>query len=82
MDKCREALLLKLSAAQFASWEMHIFLDTHPNNREALELREKYTKEFNELKKEYEAKYGLLYYQSGTPNQWLANPWPWDYEED
>jgi spore coat protein JB len=82
MEKCREALLLRLSAAQFAAWEMHVFLDTHPSNKEALALRDKYVRECAQLKREYEEKYGLLTFQSGSPNQWLANPWPWDYEED
>ena len=82
MEKGREALMLKISSAQFAAWEMHIFLDTHPHNKEALELRDKYVKQYKELKKEYESKYGPITFENNTPNRWLANPWPWDYEEE
>lgn len=82
MDKNRESLLMRLSAAQFAAWELHVFLDTHPCNKEALVLRDKYVRECNELKKEYEEKFGPLTPKSATPNRWLENPWPWDYEED
>ena len=78
----RQELLLKLSTAQFAMWELHMFLDTHPNNCEAIALKEKYEKQFNKLKDEFEEKFGPITMQSGTPNDWIENPWPWDYEED
>ena len=28
----QERLLLRIRAMQFAQWELHIFLDTHPND--------------------------------------------------
>ena len=31
----QERLLRQLSAYKFSSWELHIFLDTHPGNCEA-----------------------------------------------
>ena len=39
----KEMMLRRLSGAQFAMWETHIFLDTHPNNEAALAALEKYT---------------------------------------
>ena len=38
----REMLLRKLSTAQFALWELHLYLNTHPTDLEALALHEKY----------------------------------------
>lgn len=76
----RKKLLCKLSAVQFAAWELHMFLDTHPRNREAFEKYEKYTQEAIELKKMYEEKFGPLStpgFDNGHWN-WTDSPWPWD----
>lgn len=34
----REKLLLRLSSAQFARWELHMYLDTHPNDMQAIAM--------------------------------------------
>ena len=33
----KEMLLRKISTSQFAAWELHIYLDTHPNDKQAIE---------------------------------------------
>ena len=33
----REKLLKQLSALQFASWELHLYMDTHPYDKDAME---------------------------------------------
>lgn len=76
----REALLRKLSAAQFAVWELHLYLDTHIDDQKAIEEKRKYTMKANELLKEFEEKFGPLSPGSAqNSTDWLANPWPWDY---
>lgn len=77
----REALLKKLSALQFASWELHLYMDTHPCDEDALEMHRRYTCKSEELKKLFESKYGPLSHISGSGEQWLKNPWPWDIKE-
>ena len=74
----REKLLRSLSSAQFALWELHIYLDTHPNDLEAINLHEKYEKKYRQLKNEYEVNYGPLTPSVGEGVGWLQNPWPWD----
>ena len=74
----RKRLLSKLSAAQFAAWEIHIYLDTHPCDRAAHSLYEKYNAEAQALKKEYVSKYGALTAAYGETDEWLRDPWPWD----
>ncbi len=70
-----------LSAIQFAMWELHLYLDTHPEDISALKLYNKYEEKYCLLRDEFEAKYGPLYSTHGTPGvRWLKNPWPWDYE--
>lgn len=78
----RETLLRKLSTAQFALWELHLYLNTHPTDLEALALHEKYELKCAKLKTEFEEKYGPLSPMKGEGAAWLQNPWPWDVKED
>ena len=41
-------------AAQFAVWELHLFLDTHPNNKEAARRLEEHQGRAAHLKREFE----------------------------
>ena len=74
----KEKLLRSLSSVQFALWELHMYLDTHPNDMEAITLHEKYEKKYLELKRNYEENYGPLTPTVGEGISWLQNPWPWD----
>lgn len=79
----REKMLRKLSAAQFAAWELNIFLDTHPNNTEALASYKKYKRRADELAEEFVNRFGPL--QAGdvygdTRFDWVNAPWPWELE--
>ena len=56
----RKRLLNRISATQFAAWELHMYLDTHPCDRTANEMFRKYTDEAKMLRREYESKYGPL----------------------
>ena len=79
----RERLLRRLSAAQFAAWELNVFLDTHPNNAEAINRYKAYKKTAQELMASYESKYGPLKAQNVTNDvwfDWVNNPWPWEAE--
>ena len=74
----REKLLRNLSSVQFALWELHLYLNTHPNDMSALAMHEKYTVKLKKLKEEFEESYGPLSPRSGEGIEWLKNPWPWD----
>ena len=74
----KNKLLLRLSAAQFAMFETRLFLDTHPDDEDALAMHNKYATKYNALKQEYEEKYGPLTLSSSNSDDWLKNPWPWD----
>lgn len=56
----RLSLLRKYSAEQFAAWETHLFLDTHPYDLNARTMFEQHSAHADELKKEYESKFGPL----------------------
>lgn len=73
--------MLRLSSVQFAAWELHMYLDTHPNDKSAKERYNKYMAEYLNLLAEFEKKYGPIT-QSAKGNAWLADPWPWENDKE
>jgi spore coat protein JB len=81
----KDMLLRKISASAFAMWELHIFLDTHPNDTTAMQLLNKNKLKHDALVAEYQGKYGPLNtFNVDTNNkwQWIADPWPWEFSEE
>ena len=79
----RDRLATELSAASFAVTEAVQFLDTHPNDRAALEYLSRYAGETDRLREKYEQAYGPLFAEtSGGPDcwEWTGTPWPWVVE--
>ena len=80
----REALLSKISVARFAAWELHIYLDTHPKDKQALKRFEQYQTQANQLTAEFEEKYGPLTAGDTFGDSswdWINAPWPWECQE-
>jgi spore coat protein JB len=81
----KNMLLRKIWAASFAMWELHLYLDTHPNDMTAMSLHNKNKQKYAVLVGEYQSKYGALNtFNEDTNNkwQWIADPWPWEYCEE
>lgn len=81
----REKMLRRLSVAQFAMWETRVYLDTHSCDKTAKEMYKEYEKKYLELKKQFEQEFGPLTVNAANSDEWLKNPWPWDFsagEED
>lgn len=81
----RDALLRRISAAQFAAWETHLFLDTHPDDEAALQNMNRYRETANELIRDFEKQFGPLTIADvygDTRFSWLDSPWPWDAERE
>jgi spore coat protein JB len=76
----REAMLRRLSAAQFALFEIHLYLDTHPWDLQMLSMHRKSQSRYILLRREFEEKYGPLTHENGQGVEWLKDPWPWDLE--
>jgi len=74
-------LLEQLQAVDFVLVELTLYLDTHPNDQDAINQFNHYAKERGKFKQLYESKYGpLLQYGnsfSGSPWDWDDGPWPW-----
>lgn len=78
----KDALRRRIYAVRFALWELHLFLDTHPNNCEAARKQEEYKARDEKLTKEFEEKFGPI---GETPQNtsrwaWISDPWPWEKE--
>lgn len=72
----------ELQVLAFAIHELALYLDTHRNDREALELYQAYQQMYHEGMKEYTQKCGPMNHRVGTQSkeyQWLDDPWPWEY---
>jgi spore coat protein JB len=81
----RDSMMRRIKSIDFAMWELHIFLDTHPNDTEALALHEKYSKRRDALVAEYEQRFGMLGMKNITGEnrwQWVNDPWPWDITQE
>ena len=79
----KDKLLRRLSAMQFAMWEMREFLDTHPNSKEALQYYNKYLPMYQSAVEEYTKNFGPLELgaaASETQWDWVSEPWPWEWE--
>lgn len=79
----RQILMKKLSTYAFAADDLHLFLDTHPNDRETAAKLAGYREKLMPLVKEYESKYGPLTVDDKNGNRWgwIQSPWPWETEE-
>lgn len=83
MDE-QNALLARIMVADFVLLETGLFLDTHPDNEDALAYYREYLTMRKEAAMQYAEKYGMLTPMdlSGTGSwQWVKGPWPWDIEE-
>ena len=72
--------LSELMALSFAVDELGLYLTTHKDDKEALQLYWNYIKLCKEGKKKYEELYGPLMQTTITEGgyRWLSDPWPWD----
>ena len=73
--------MTQLQTLSFAIQELALYLDTHREDREALELYREYQTMYRQAKEEYTAKIGPLNHMSPSNREeyaWLDDPWPWE----
>jgi len=74
--------LTELQVLGFAVQELALYLDTHRDDSDALEVYREYQKLYNHCREEYLKKHGPLNHtQESTASkyEWLNDPWPWEY---
>ena len=78
----KEDMMLEIQQACFAAYDLQLYLDTHPDSMEALELYTKLNSTISSLKLDYENIYGPLKASSSpntVPFKWASEnyEWPW-----
>ncbi len=79
----RERMLRRLSSYDFAVTELHIYLDTHPDDAAAAKTLADYEQKSDSLARDFQEKFGPLTPMNETGNRWawISDPWPWDTQE-
>ena len=76
--------LTELQVLGFALQELALYLDTHRDDQEALEMYRAYQKMYHDASMAYSREHGPL--NHGTPVEgeysWLDDPWPWEYSKN
>ena len=80
----REELMQKIHALSFAMTEAQLFLDTHPDCRDALAYFKNMRAELDTAMTEYQNKYGPLFADMtvGDKWTWIDGPWPWQHGKE
>lgn len=76
-------LLLALQEVEFVCCDLRLYCDTHPEDKDALEKYNAYSRKLRELKSHYDAEIGPLmnFGYSTSDKSWLnATPWPWEHQ--
>ena len=79
--KMANTALVELMALDFAIDELGLYLTTHAQDQEALQLYWSYIKLAKEGREKYQKMYGPLLQTDLTPEDgfaWLKDPWPWE----
>ena len=74
--------MTELQALGFAVQELALYLDTHRDDKDALELYRSYQQMYDRCREEYRKKCGPLSHahpSDGEGYDWLEDPWPWEY---
>lgn len=74
--------LTELQALNFAIQELALYLDTHREDREALELYRNYQQMYERCREEFKKNHGPLNHMGASDSEtydWLDDPWPWEY---
>ena len=76
--------LTELQTIAFAIQELALYLDTHREDVEALELYRSFQKMYAQCAEKYEAECGPLTHKSLVSGgyKWLDDPWPWEYAKN
>lgn len=79
---CKKDLLRWINIVSFAVDDASLFLNTHPNDADALAYFHEYSKLRNQALREYAKYYGPLTIETAREScndywNWINEPWPW-----
>lgn len=76
----KQALMMKIQMYCFAAHELNLYLDLHPEDKQAVGLYNQYSELGKKYTDEYEKMYGCicLNENESSPWKWIDSPWPWE----
>ena len=76
-----ETPMTELQTLAFVLQELALYLDTHRDDAEALEMYRAYQQMLHKCMMEYTDSHGPLDHRfpGEGPYRWLDDPWPWEY---
>lgn len=82
----RDSLMKKIQTYDFYLVDLHLFLDSHPNCKEALEYFKKYKELSDAARDEYAKNFGPITASQSLKCDknawaWIESPWPWEKGE-
>ena len=79
---CKSAVEKRIGAYKFALYDLSLYLDSHPCDARAMQLRDVYKTRLGQLIDEYEQHYGKYVCTMADVQEnwteWVKDPWPWD----
>ncbi|OPX86252.1 MAG: CotJB protein [Pelotomaculum sp. PtaB.Bin104] len=82
VNNLQEQMLLDIQQLEFTAIELNLYLDTHPDDQQALNLYNSIVPQLRKCIESYEQRFGPLFHYgmstSKYPWQWIKSPWPWD----
>lgn len=78
-------LMCAIQMYDFYLYELNLYLDTHPDDKEALALFKEYNAKRETAYKAYNEKYGPITAVQSTGGDcftWVDAPWPWERSAD
>lgn len=85
MQMEQKNLRFYIDAVSFAALDASLYLDSHPNDKEALEYFNHYNRARQQALKEYAMRFGPLNLDTVQSEdctwKWATQPWPWEMED-
>ena len=69
--------LQEIQALSFATHDLNLYLDLHPEDQSMAMLFDDYCKKKDNLTKSYEEEYGPFTVDSDI-KRWVSSSWPWE----
>lgn len=80
-SKNRQELFSWINKVSFMAYDMALYLDTHPQDEQAMEFFQKYSQMLRQALEAYAAQYGPLTMDTINHDDhwhWATQPWPWE----
>ncbi|MBQ7036879.1 MAG: spore coat protein CotJB [Clostridia bacterium] len=80
-NKTRNEMMRALQEADFAVYDLLLYLDTHPDDEKALAMYQDLVRRAQDAKRAYEQAYGPVTADAARGTRewtWIKSPWPWD----